>query len=86
MRLRDVARIEIGGQSYATAGRIDGEPTSFVGVQLSPIANALSTATAVKEKMKELSKYFPLGIKYDDSLRHLEIRQDLDRRSSQDPG
>lgn len=65
VRLRDVARIEIGGQSYATAGRLDGKPTSFVGVQLSPTANALGTATAVKAKMKELSKYFPAGVTYE---------------------
>ncbi|AMO98724.1 RND transporter, hydrophobe/amphiphile efflux-1 family protein [Collimonas arenae] len=65
VRLRDVARIEIGGQSYATAGRLDGKPTSFVGVQLSPTANALGTATAVKAKMKELSQYFPAGVKYE---------------------
>src|SRR5687767_9197931 len=56
VRLRDVARIEVGGQSYATAGRLDGNPTSFVGVQLSPTANALGTATAVHKKMEELSK------------------------------
>ncbi|SFA80380.1 multidrug efflux pump [Collimonas sp. OK607] len=64
VRLRDVARIEIGGQSYATAGRLDGKPTSFVGVQLSPSANALGTATAVHAKMAELSKYFPPGVTY----------------------
>lgn len=64
VRLRDVARIEVGGQSYATAGRLDGNPTSFVGVQLSPTANALGTATAVHKKMEELSKYFPAGVKY----------------------
>ncbi|HWW06128.1 efflux RND transporter permease subunit [Collimonas sp.] len=64
VRLRDVARIEIGGQSYATAGRLDGKPTSFVGVQLSPTANALGTATAVHAKMAELSKYFPAGVTY----------------------
>ncbi|QRX81028.1 efflux RND transporter permease subunit [Glaciimonas sp. PAMC28666] len=64
VRLRDVARIEIGGQSYATSGRLDGKPTSFVGVQLSPTANALGTAKAVHAKMEELSKYFPAGVKY----------------------
>lgn len=64
VRLRDVARIEIGGQSYATSARIDGKPISGIGVQLSPTANALSTATAVRNKMAELSKYFPAGMKY----------------------
>ncbi|ABR88961.1 acriflavin resistance transmembrane protein [Janthinobacterium sp. Marseille] len=64
VRLRDVARIEVGGQSYATSGRLDGKPSSFIGVQLTPTANALGTATAVHKKMDELSKYFPAGVKY----------------------
>ena len=64
VRLRDVARIEVGGQTYSTAGRLDGAPTAFVGVQLSPTANALGTATSVHKKMDELSKYFPAGVKY----------------------
>ncbi len=64
VRLRDVARIEVGGQSYATSGRLDGKPTSFIGVQLSPTANALGTATAVHKKMEDLSRYFPAGVTY----------------------
>jgi multidrug efflux pump len=64
VRLRDVARVEVGGQSYATSGQLDGAPTSFIGVQLSPTANALGTATAVHRKMEELSRYFPAGVKY----------------------
>ena len=65
VRLKDVARIEIGGQAYATSARLNGKPTSAVAVQLSPTANALATATAVKAKMAELSKYFPAGVRYD---------------------
>jgi multidrug efflux pump len=65
VRLRDVARIEIGGQSYATSARLNGKPTSAVGVLLSPTANALATAKAVRAKMEELSRYFPAGVKYD---------------------
>lgn len=65
VRLRDVARIEIGGQTYATSARLNGKPTSAVAVQLSPTANALATAKAVRAKMDELSKYFPAGVKYD---------------------
>jgi multidrug efflux pump len=65
VRLRDVARIEIGGQNYSTAARLNGKPTSAVGVLLSPTANALETAKAVRAKMDELSKYFPAGVKYD---------------------
>jgi multidrug efflux pump len=65
VRLRDVARIEIGGQSYATAARLNGKPTSAIGILLSPTANALQTAKAVRAKMDELSRYFPAGVKYD---------------------
>jgi multidrug efflux pump len=65
VRLRDVARIEIGGQAYATSARLNGKPTAAVGVLLSPTANALQTAKAVRAKMDELSKYFPAGVKYD---------------------
>jgi multidrug efflux pump len=64
VRLSDVARIELGGQAYATSARIDGKPISAIGVQLSPTANALGTATAVHAKMEELAKYFPQNVKY----------------------
>jgi multidrug efflux pump len=65
VRLRDVARIELGGQAYATAARLDGKPSAAIGVLLSPTANALETAKAVHAKMKELSRYFPAGVKYE---------------------
>jgi multidrug efflux pump len=65
VRLRDVARIELGGQAYATSARLDGKPTAAIGVLLSPTANALETAKAVRAKMQELSRYFPAGVKYD---------------------
>ncbi|HEY8606125.1 MAG TPA: efflux RND transporter permease subunit [Noviherbaspirillum sp.] len=65
IRLRDVARVELGGQAYATSARVNGSPSSAVGLQLSPTANALGTATAVRAKMEELSRYFPPGIQYD---------------------
>ncbi len=64
VRLSDVARIELGGQAYATSARIDGKPISAIGVQLSPTANALGTANAVHAKMDELAKYFPPNVKY----------------------
>jgi multidrug efflux pump len=64
VRLKDVARIEIGGQSYATSARLNGKPSTGIGVQLSPTGNALETATMIKARMQELSKYFPKGMKY----------------------
>lgn len=64
VRLRDVARIEIGGQIYATTARLNGKATAALAVQLSPTANALGTAVAVKAKMLDLSRYFPAGVAY----------------------
>jgi len=65
VRLRDVARIEIGGLSYQFNTRQDGKPTAGLSVLLSPAGNALATASAVEAKMKELSRFFPANIAYD---------------------
>ncbi|HEY8102251.1 MAG TPA: efflux RND transporter permease subunit [Burkholderiaceae bacterium] len=65
VRLRDVARIEIGGQDYSRSALLQGKPISAVGVLLSPTANALETAKLVRAKMNELSRFFPAGVKYD---------------------
>jgi multidrug efflux pump len=65
VRLRDVARIEIGGLSYQFNTRQDGKPTAGLSVLLSPTGNALATASAVEAKMKELSRFFPANIAYD---------------------
>ncbi|GFM84846.1 multidrug efflux RND transporter permease subunit [Pseudomonas cichorii] len=61
----DVARVEVGAQSYNFATRLDGKASVAVGVQLAPAANAMSTANLVREKLDELSRYFPAGVKYD---------------------
>ena len=65
VRLRDVARIEIGGLSYQLNTRLNGQPTAGLSVLLSPTGNALATAGAVEAKMKELSRFFPANISYD---------------------
>ena len=62
--LRDVARIELGAESYGIVGRYNGKPASGIAVRLAAGANALSTANAVKDKVKELSAYFPEGVSY----------------------
>ncbi|MEO7546878.1 MAG: efflux RND transporter permease subunit, partial [Ramlibacter sp.] len=59
VRLRDVARIELGAQNYATSARLNGKPSTGIGVQLSPTGNALATADAVRKRMGELSAFFP---------------------------
>jgi multidrug efflux pump len=64
VRIGDVARVEIGSQEYQFSTRLNGEPSTEVSVQLSPGANALRTAALVREKMDELSRYFPDGVRY----------------------
>ncbi|QOQ74109.1 multidrug efflux RND transporter permease subunit [Pseudomonas poae] len=64
VRLGDVARVEIGSQEYQFGTRLNGRPSSELGVQLTPDGNELSTATRVREKMDDLSRYFPASMKY----------------------
>ncbi len=76
VRLADVARIELGAQGYGTSARLNGKPSSGIGVQLAPTGNALETAAAIRAKMEALSKYFPPGLGYAipyDSSRFVKI-------------
>ena len=65
VRLKDVARVELGGQSYGSYSRLNGKPSTGIGIQLAPSGNALAAATAVKDRMAELQRYFPEGINYE---------------------
>ncbi|MQA54606.1 efflux RND transporter permease subunit [Pseudomonas piscis] len=64
VRIGDVARVEVGSQEYQFGTRLNGKQSTAVGVQLSPGANALNTATLIRAKMDELSRYFPAGVEY----------------------
>ena len=64
VRLKDVARIELGAQTYATSARLNGKPSTGIGVQLAPSGNALAAAKAVRAKMEDLKVYFPEGVSY----------------------
>ncbi|ABM58003.1 efflux RND transporter permease subunit [Verminephrobacter eiseniae] len=80
VRIKDVARVELGGQAYATAARLNGQPAVGVGLQLAPGGNALQAARAVRARMDELARHFPQGmvwsIPYDSSrFVSLSIRQ-----------
>ena len=59
LRLKDVARVELGSQTYEFNGSFNGKPAVPIGVFLSPGANAVATAKAVNEHMKQLAKNFP---------------------------
>src|SRR3954469_13170047 len=62
VRLRDVARVELGGQDYNLQARINGRPSAAMAIKLSPTANALETAAAVRAKVTDLSRFFPPGV------------------------
>ncbi|MEO7108030.1 MAG: efflux RND transporter permease subunit, partial [Rhodoferax sp.] len=64
VRLKDVARIELGAQTFATSARLNGKPAAGIGVQLAPSGNALAAAKAVRERLAELQPYFPKGVKW----------------------
>jgi HAE1 family hydrophobic/amphiphilic exporter-1/multidrug efflux pump len=62
--LRDVARVEIGAENYATIARYNGQPASGMALSLASGANALDTAERVKTRIEELKPYFPEGVSY----------------------
>jgi hydrophobe/amphiphile efflux-1 (HAE1) family protein len=76
VRLRDVARVELGGKDYDFIGRINGRPATLVGIFLQPGANALDVANEVKRTTKALSVRFPDGLSYSipyDTTRFVEV-------------
>jgi len=64
VRVRDVARVELGKDDYQFESRLNGKPAVAIGVYLSPGANALKLAEALRLKMDELAKSFPPEIKW----------------------
>ena len=76
VRLKDVARIELGAQSYALEGRWNSKPTTFILTFLAPGANALDTVRRTRAQMDELTKNFPSGVTYDipyDTTRFIDV-------------
>ena len=68
LRVKDVARIELGAQNYAITGRLNGKPAAIVSLYQLPGSNALAAAEGAKKKMKELSERFPADLDYVVSL------------------
>ncbi|MBU9619392.1 efflux RND transporter permease subunit [Burkholderia multivorans] len=60
--LKDVARVEVGGDSYDTSSRIDGKPAAALAIKLSTGANAMSTAKKVRAKLAELQPQLPKDV------------------------
>jgi multidrug efflux pump len=65
VRLRDIARIELGGEDYKFTTRLNGGEAAGISVTLAPDGNALQTARAIRAKMQELSQFFPANVKWD---------------------
>lgn len=63
VRLQDVARVELGSDSYQFDSRFNGKPAGGVAVRLATGANALDTAEAIETRMQELRKNYPAGLK-----------------------
>ena len=65
VRVKDVARIEMGAQTYSQDFRLDGRPAAGIAIYQSPSANSLDVAKVVAAKMEELSRRFPAGLRYE---------------------
>ena len=64
LRLKDVARVELGAKDYAFQATLNGKPAAAFGIFLQPGANALETAENVRKAMEEMSARFPEGVDY----------------------
>ena len=76
LRLKDVARVELGSRDYEFIGRLNGRPATLVGIFLQPGANALEVANNVKKTANTLSARFPDGLSYSvpyDTTRFVEV-------------
>ncbi|MFZ6644349.1 efflux RND transporter permease subunit [Undibacterium sp. TJN25] len=62
IRLRDVARIELGPENFNVDNKYNGQAACGIGIQLAPGGNALATANAIRARLKELQPYFPHGL------------------------
>ncbi|WP_018078981.1 efflux RND transporter permease subunit [Thiobacillus denitrificans] len=62
VRLKDVAKVEIGSENYGFLSRYNGQPAAGIGIKLAAGANALDTADAVRAKIEQMKPYFPAGM------------------------
>ena len=65
VRLKDVATVDLGSESYSQVARLNDRQVCLIGVQQYPGANALDVADGVLAEMKNLSRYFPVGMTYE---------------------
>ena len=65
IKLKDIARVELGAESYSFFSRIGGKNSAIISITQLPEANAIDLSNKIQAKMKELSKGFPQGIEYE---------------------
>lgn len=73
LRLKDVARIELGSSSYNVTSNLKGQQTAAIAIYQLPGSNSLDVAKAVKEKMAQLGANLPDGVKYEVTLDTTEV-------------
>ena len=76
VRLKDVARVELGARQYETFANVDGTPMSGFGIMPTADANSIATMEAIRAKMVELKEYFPAGVEYsvqNDTSRFVQV-------------
>src|SRR5271169_6651331 len=64
IKVKDVARIDLGAQTYSQDFKLDGKPAAGIAIYQTPDANSLKVASVVAAKMEELSRRFPHGLHY----------------------
>jgi HAE1 family hydrophobic/amphiphilic exporter-1 len=64
LRLKDVARVELGAQNYSVIGRYNGKPAALLAIYQAPGSNAVTTAAAIRKVMEEAKTRFPQGLDY----------------------
>lgn len=68
LRLKDVARIDLGSESYNVVSRLKGQPTAAIAIYQQPGSNSLDVSKGVKARMQELAENFPAGVDYNVTL------------------
>ncbi len=64
LRLKDIARVDLGSNSYSMISHVSGEDAGLIGVYQLPGANAMKVASTVEKKLEDLKQYFPEGVNY----------------------
>jgi len=89
VRIKDVARVELGTDTYDIQPAFNGKPSAMMAIRAAAGANALDTADAVKAKLAEMSHFFPAGMKVGipihDALHQSRRSRKWSRRCRSDP-